>query len=159
MTDRRIPDLGANPLEVAFQDYQRMEQELGAVRDELASKTGMLQDLLRENEFLRRTYDKAVAERDRYQALAVNLATRAVGLRESVDRLIGEAVAARAAPEREERKAALEAFAPLAADGELAKEVRQALDRAGIAPKDVVNLVAPREITPRATVVPANAFQ
>ena len=99
MTDKRIPDLGANPLEVAFQDYQRMEHELGLARAELEAKGGMVNDLLRENEFLRRNYDKAVAERDRFQALAVNLATRAVGVREAVDRLVAEAVNARAAPE------------------------------------------------------------
>lgn len=94
----RLPALGANPLQVAFEDYQRMEHELTMATQEHAAKSDMVNDLLRENEFLQRNYDKAVAERDRYQALAVNLATRAVSVREAVERLLSEAVSARAAP-------------------------------------------------------------
>ncbi len=90
----KLPDLGANPIEDALRNYQQMEHDLGLARAELASKNDMVNDLLRENEFLRRNHDKAVAERDRFQALAVNLATRAVGVQEAVERLLVEAMKA-----------------------------------------------------------------
>jgi hypothetical protein len=151
-----LPDLGANPLQVAFQDYQRMEQELAIAREECAAKSAMVNDLLRENEFLRRNYDKAVAERDRYQALAVNLATRAVCVRDSVDRLLSEAVSARAAPSEQK-----------AADGDsLAAELADVMTASGAIGPDgkrgeVLRLepgVVKRDITGRTTALAPNEF-
>jgi hypothetical protein len=133
MTDRRIPDLGPNPIQDALHNYQQMEHDLGIAREELAAKNDMVQDLLRENEFLRRNYDKAVTERDRYQALGVNLATRAVGVKEAVERLLAEAVGGKAAP----------------APGDLTGEMEKLLSSAA----------SGREITARTTALAPNRFQ
>lgn len=148
MTDRRMPELGANPLEVAFQDYQRMEHELALATQEHAAKTDMVNDLLRENEFLRRNYDKAVAERDRYQALAVNLATRAVGVREAVERLLAEAVNARAAP------APVAEVIPMVDGGDLTTQMETLLRGEPIRAAEMAPV---RDITRRTTLAP-NAF-
>lgn len=118
-TADRLPDMGPNPIEDALRNYQQMEHDLGLARAELAGKNDMLNDLLRENEFLRRNHDKAVAERDRYQALAVNLATRAVGVKEAVERLLVEAVSAKAPPADEAK--------PIVAPDGLAAEMEQLL--------------------------------
>lgn len=140
-TGRVMPELGANPIEVAFQDYQRMAHELALATQEHAQKTDMVNDLLRENEFLRRNYDKAVAERDRYQALAVNLATRAVSVREAVERLLTEAMNAGASPARPEREVAVEA---IMGDSDLKREfleMSRANEEAGDLSKQVENLL------------------
>jgi hypothetical protein len=155
---RLMPELGANPLQVAFQDYQRMEHELALATQEHAAKTDMVNDLLRENEFLRRNYDKAIAERDRFQALAVNLATRAVGVREAVERLIAEAMAARAAPVAATAEVGRAAETPA---GDLEQAVSALLMRE---PGDILWCPdgippAKREITRRTTTIAPNEFR
>lgn len=144
MTDKRIPELGANPIEDALRNYQQMDHDLGLARAELASKNDMVNDLLRENEFLRRNHDKAVAERDRFQALAVNLATRAVGVQEAVERLLVEAVKAGAEPSKER--------APGNGASSLAEEMEQLL-RVPVPKGESV-----RDITPRMTALEPNRF-
>lgn len=93
----KMPSLGPNPLQEALENYQMMAQRLQMAEDELTQHRGIEQDLMRENDGLRRDLEKAKAERDKYQAVAINLSTRAVQLRETVESLILEAMRAGAA--------------------------------------------------------------
>ena len=101
----KMPQLGANPLQEAFDNYQAMEQQLAMAEDELREYRTMNNDLLRENEYLRDRLGKVELDRDRLQAIAVNLSTRATILQEAANNLIGEALRAGAQPpKREESK-------------------------------------------------------
>lgn len=97
--ETRVAELGEDPLNVAIANYRAMVEQLAVTEDQLRHARDMTARLMQENDILRRDLDQAKRQRDQYQAVAINLSTRAVMLREAAENLIGEAMRAGANPE------------------------------------------------------------
>lgn len=86
-----LNDREPNPLQRALDDYHLMEDELAAMRDQFTQSTSMNKDLLRENEWLRESYDKAVLDKNRLQQYAMDLTARLNVIQETIANAVSEA--------------------------------------------------------------------
>lgn len=83
-TNARMPAIGDNPLQRAYDDYHIMENELLSAKDRMRSQDMTIVDLMRESDFTRSQLAKVTTERDRLQAYAIDLTTRLAVIGETI---------------------------------------------------------------------------